>query len=83
VLERILPPGVTVVSTTGERSVDLYPEEEAAVGNAVEKRRREFVTARACAREALAQLGLPAQPIPAGPRGEPVWPQGVVCSITH
>jgi 4'-phosphopantetheinyl transferase EntD len=83
VLESILPPAVAVVATTGERSAELYPEEQAAVGNAVEKRRREFVTARACAREALALLGLPAQPIPAGPRGEPVWPAGVVGSITH
>ncbi|HWA53233.1 MAG TPA: 4'-phosphopantetheinyl transferase superfamily protein, partial [Solirubrobacterales bacterium] len=62
---------------------ELFPEEEAALGNAVEKRRREFVTARACAREALARLGLAAQAIPAGPRGEPLWPQGVVGAITH
>lgn len=82
-LERILPHGTVVVATTGEREVELFPEEEAAVGNAVEKRRREFVTARACARAALAQLGYPAQPVPAGARGEPVWPAGVVGSITH
>jgi 4'-phosphopantetheinyl transferase EntD len=49
----------------------------------VEKRRREFTTARACAREALERLGQPSQPIPSGPRGEPVWPQGIVGSITH
>jgi 4'-phosphopantetheinyl transferase EntD len=83
VLERILPPPVAVVAETGEREVELFPEEEAALGNAVEKRRREFVTARACAREALAQLGLPVQPIPTGARGEPLWPQGVVGAITH
>lgn len=82
-LERILPPPVAVVAETGEREVELFPEEEAALGKAVEKRRREFVTARACAREALSQLGLPAQPIPTGTRGEPLWPQGVVGAITH
>lgn len=82
-LERILPPSVAVVATGGDRSVELFPEEEAALGNAVEKRRREFITARACAREALAGLGLAAQPIPAGPRGEPIWPAGIVGSITH
>ncbi len=82
-LERILPASAVVVATTGERSVDLFPEEEAAVGNAVEKRRREFVTARACAREALARLGRPGQPVGAGARGEPLWPAGVVGSITH
>lgn len=82
-LERILPAPVAVVAETGEREVDLFPEEEAALGNAVEKRRREFVTARACAREALARLGMEAQPIPTGGRGEPIWPRGVVGSITH
>jgi 4'-phosphopantetheinyl transferase EntD len=82
-LERILPPAAAVVASTGERSAELFPEEEAAVGNAVAVRRLEFVTARACAREALAQLGLPPQPIPAGARGEPLWPAGIVGSITH
>lgn len=82
-LERVLPDAAVVVATTGEREVELFAEEEAAVGNAVEKRRREFVTARACAREALARLGHPDQPLPAGARGEPLWPAGVVGSITH
>jgi 4'-phosphopantetheinyl transferase EntD len=83
VLERILPVSAVVVATAGEREVKLFPEEEAAVGNAVEKRRHEFVTARACAREALGRLGHPDQPVPAGARGEPLWPEGVVGSITH
>jgi 4'-phosphopantetheinyl transferase EntD len=83
VLERILPASAVVVATAGEREVELFPEEEAAVGNAVEKRRREFVTARACARAALAQLGHPDQAVPAGARGEPLWPAGIVGSITH
>lgn len=82
-LERILPGAAVVVATAGEREVELFPEEEAALGNAVEARRREFVTARACAREALARLGHPGRPVPAGARGEPLWPAGVVGSITH
>ena len=82
-LERILPGAAVVVATAGEREVELFPQEEEAVGNAVEKRRREFVTARACARAALAQLGHPDQPVPSGPRGEPVWPAEIVGSITH
>lgn len=83
-IEEILPPQVVAVDTRGERlEVELFPEERAALGDAVEKRRREFITARACAREALARLGLPATPIAAGERGEPLWPGGVVGSITH
>jgi enterobactin synthetase component D / holo-[acyl-carrier protein] synthase len=83
VIERILPEVAVVVSTRGEREVELFPAERKALGQAVEKRRREFVTARACAREALARLGLPPQPLPSGSRGEPIWPDGVVGSITH
>jgi 4'-phosphopantetheinyl transferase EntD len=83
VIEEILPGAVVVEETLRELDVVLFPEEQAAVGGAVEKRRREFTTARACARGALAKLGLPLQAIPVGARGEPRWPAGVVGSITH
>jgi 4'-phosphopantetheinyl transferase EntD len=83
VLERILPASATVVATREDLEGALYPEEESVVGRAVEKRRREFTTARACAREALAQLGQPHQAIPTGEKGEPLWPAGIVGSITH
>lgn len=62
---------------------DLFPEEQAVIARAVEKRRREFTTGRACARRALAQLGVPPGPIPSGAHGEPVWPSGIVGSLTH
>jgi 4'-phosphopantetheinyl transferase EntD len=39
---------------------------EQLISGAVESRRREFVTARRCARQALAALGCPATAIPAG-----------------
>lgn len=61
----------------------LFPEEEALVTRAVDKRRREFATARSCARSALAALGFPPAPILTGERGAPVWPSGIVGSITH
>lgn len=82
-LERILPASAMVTATRDDLEAVLYPEEETVVGQAVEKRRREFTTARACAREALAQLGQPHQPIPTGSRGQPLWPAGIVGSITH
>jgi 4'-phosphopantetheinyl transferase EntD len=63
--------------------ITLYPQEEAVIGRAVEKRRREFATARMCARTALSRLGFPPVAIPTGERGEPRWPTGVVGSITH
>ncbi|HEU4943772.1 MAG TPA: 4'-phosphopantetheinyl transferase superfamily protein [Solirubrobacterales bacterium] len=82
-LEEILPDCVAVAATREEIDAELFPEEEEAVANAVERRRREFVTARACARTALGRLGLPAQAVPRGERGAPRWPAGIVGSITH
>ena len=63
--------------------VTLFPEEEDAVARAVDKRRQEFTTARACARAALASLGFAPVPIVRGPGGAPPWPPGVVGSLTH
>jgi 4'-phosphopantetheinyl transferase EntD len=83
-LERLLPAEVAV--STSRRDVmdaGLFPEEEAVIRDAVEKRRREFATARTCARRALAELAVAPQPILPGPDGAPVWPPGVIGSITH
>ncbi|HEX4115375.1 MAG TPA: 4'-phosphopantetheinyl transferase superfamily protein [Solirubrobacteraceae bacterium] len=83
-IEQLLPTGVAAVeSRHDDLAVKLFPEEEALVANAVEKRRREFTAARACARAALGRIGIAAVPILSGERGEPLWPQGVVGSITH
>jgi 4'-phosphopantetheinyl transferase EntD len=83
-IEQLLPHGVVAVETfedlPGEQS---FPGEESLVANAVESRRREFITARRCARDALARLGHAPVPIGAGPKREPLWPAGVVGSITH
>jgi 4'-phosphopantetheinyl transferase EntD len=84
VIEEILPGEVVAVEARHDQpDVKLFPEEELVLGNAVEKRRREFTTARACARMALEKLGFQAAPILTGERGEPLWPAGVVGSITH
>jgi 4'-phosphopantetheinyl transferase EntD len=83
-IERILPPAAVAVEAFHDTfGSALFPEEEAVLGRAVEKRRREFATARACARSALGRLGFAAAPIPTGSRGEPLWPAGAVGSITH
>ncbi|MEU8583959.1 4'-phosphopantetheinyl transferase family protein [Streptomyces sp. L500] len=61
----------------------LFPEEEALVAKAVEKRRREFTTVRNCARTALGRLGFGPVAIVPGQRGAPQWPSGVIGSMTH
>jgi 4'-phosphopantetheinyl transferase EntD len=84
VSERILPATVVAVATRGDvDDVELFPEEERAIGRAVEKRRMEFATVRACSRAAYERLGLPAAAVVPGEKGEPSWSEGVVGSITH
>ena len=61
----------------------LFPDELAAIAGSVESRRREFAGGRACARQALTALGLPLMAIPAGLDRAPIWPAGVVGSISH
>lgn len=79
----ILPSAVAASEAFGDLPAALYGEEDAVIANAVEKRRREFATGRACARAALSKLGVLPAPIPRGKRGAPRWPAGVVGSITH
>jgi enterobactin synthetase component D len=57
----------------------------AALAHAFPKRRAEFLAGRHCAREAL-RAGAPeyaGADVAIGPRGEPLWPPGIVGSITH
>ncbi len=61
----------------------LFPEEEACVSGAVTSRRAEFSTGRQCARDALAAIGVNPCAIPVGRRHEPLWPIGIVGTITH
>jgi 4'-phosphopantetheinyl transferase EntD len=83
-IEQLLSPSAVPVEAFGDVPGELpFPGEEALIARAVEKRRREFITARRCAREALVRLGYAPAPIGSGPRREPRWPAGVVGSITH
>ncbi len=83
-IEEILPGQVVAVEANDDSAeAMLFEEEQALLAGAVDKRRREFSTGRICAHSALRQLGYPASAILRGARGEPLWPEGVVGSITH
>jgi 4'-phosphopantetheinyl transferase EntD len=83
-IEQLLPVGVVAVEAFEDVPGEpVFPGEEDLVASAVEVRRREFVTARRCARDALAKLGYAPAPIRSGPKREPQWPASVVGSITH
>jgi 4'-phosphopantetheinyl transferase EntD len=81
--DEILPRDAAVAVARCDFDAPLYPEEEELIARAADGRRREFITARACARAALSELGFTSQAIRAGPRGDPRWPPGAVGSITH
>jgi 4'-phosphopantetheinyl transferase EntD len=80
----LLPPGAFGVEMRDSgQDIPLHPEEAALVAGAVEKRRREFALGRACARAALVAMGADMAAIGRGPGGAPLWPAGMVGSITH
>lgn len=83
-MSRVAGPPV-VVAEAGEDDWSAVPlaAEFVLVAAATEKRRRDFAAGRACARRALAALGVPPLPILAGAARQPLWPAGVVGSITH
>ncbi|HEY6797464.1 MAG TPA: 4'-phosphopantetheinyl transferase superfamily protein [Kineosporiaceae bacterium] len=82
-IQAILPSAVAAAEAFGHLEEALFPQEEAALARAVDKRRREFRTVRACARAALAQFGVDRAPMVPGPRGAPSWPDDIVGSMTH
>jgi 4'-phosphopantetheinyl transferase EntD len=84
-IETLFPPGVVTQAATPEMwSGTLRPEEAACLSpRAVEKRRREFTAGRVCARAALERLGVRDYPLLAGADRAPIWPSGVVGSLSH
>jgi 4'-phosphopantetheinyl transferase EntD len=83
-ISRILAPGVFGAEMKDAGQPVLFvPEEEALVANTAPKRRRDFALGRACAHQALTALGRGDAVIGRHGNGAPVWPDGVVGSITH
>jgi 4'-phosphopantetheinyl transferase EntD len=83
-LAAVLPPlAVSYEMDAAAEPDPLMSGEAEAVRHAVAARRHEFALGRTCARRALAGLGLPPSPIPVGRDRAPVWPPGVVGSISH
>jgi 4'-phosphopantetheinyl transferase EntD len=62
---------------------ELYPEERLSIQRAVEKRRNEYAATRLLARQAFAALGAGAFALPNREDRSPVWPEGLVGSLTH
>jgi 4'-phosphopantetheinyl transferase EntD len=79
-LRGLLPRQVAAASSRIGNDHALWPGETI---QAVPRRQAEFAAGRAAARAALFQLGLPPVAIPMRADRAPLWPKGVVGSISH
>jgi 4'-phosphopantetheinyl transferase EntD len=78
-------PGIVIghrIISPGDENA-LLPEEAGAFAKSVVKVRRASGAARIVARELLANIGLPQYALPKGKGGAPVWPAGIVGSMSH
>lgn len=85
-LRALVPSAVEVDAATADDETDLAgmpAAEREWISGAVPRRQREFAGVRACARRALERLGSPAVALVPRPDRSPVWPDGVVGSLTH
>lgn len=83
---RCLPSDVAAVALERSRGDDfeIFVDEERLLPERVAPgRRADFRLGRHAAHLALRELGFEPRPILRGDRGEPLWPDGVVGSITH
>lgn len=83
-LRRLFPPSVRVIELSDPAGAEpLYPEEQAAIARAVDKRKVEFALGRTAARKALAALGVAPGPLPHNADRSVAWPPTAWGSITH
>ena len=84
VFQNLLPPNVIVEESKIEDAQGLlFPDEEALIARAVEKRRKEFTAGRTCLRNVLAKLGVSNGPILQNKMRSPRVPRGYTATITH
>jgi 4'-phosphopantetheinyl transferase EntD len=83
-LSNIVPPNVETCEKIGDfADCFLLAEEQVSLGRCAQRRLQEFAAGRDCATAALKRLGYPRCPLLRGASREPLWPSGVVGSISH
>lgn len=73
----------TFTSLAAPDELQLTGEERAAAAKFRDRRLRDFNHGRYCARQALSALGVDDVSIGIGESRQPIWPTGIVGSITH
>jgi 4'-phosphopantetheinyl transferase EntD len=82
-LSQIYPSSVVTIANASAAEEQLHPDEACAVRHALPQRQAEFAAGRACAHRALRELGFPDVTVPRAADRSPLWPDGVVGSISH
>ncbi|HUI62130.1 MAG TPA: 4'-phosphopantetheinyl transferase superfamily protein [Steroidobacteraceae bacterium] len=83
-LAGLFPDGVVAAELEGAAAVaGLTPEERAGIAHCAPARIQQFAAGRACAHRALRQFGIEGFSLLAGADRRPVWPPGIVGSLTH
>lgn len=84
IIKDLFPPEVEgVILPIDDYVSELTRDEYKIIQNASDKRKREFSTGRVCAKKALAALNMNNVSILTGSNREPLWPEGMIGSISH
>lgn len=80
----LFDPAISCVASGLDYSLGaLHSQERALVESAVASRQRDFSTGRVLARRLIEARGRPAEPLLRDPDRVPIWPTGIVGSISH
>jgi 4'-phosphopantetheinyl transferase EntD len=58
-------------------------KKDSSINSAILKRKSEFLAGRVCALQGIRKLGYPAQNVLIGQHRNPIWPKGIIGSISH
>lgn len=82
-ITELVHPPLAAWGIEGDAAQSCYDGELALVRDAIPERQREFSRGRFCAHQAIRRLGESVSPILAESSRKPIWPKGLLGSITH
>lgn len=82
-ITELVHPPLAAWGIDGDAAQSCYDCELALVQDAIPQRQREFSRGRFCAHEAIRRLGESVSPVLAKDSRKPIWPSGLLGSITH
>jgi len=84
IITKLFPDSVSgLILPINDYTSHLSPNEYEIIRKASDKRKFEFSTGRWCAKQILKQKDIKNFPILSGENREPIWPEGIIGSISH